>query len=189
MAYSSSSRGGSSRGGSRGGGGGGGGGSSNAIAYVVAIVLVVGVVGLVLALSGKKETPKPVPVPAKKPDPIVQKPVVATEKPYPPLPQSKVDEAKKLVDSFELSASKAKTLIQESQKAHQSGDDSGWQSKLKEAGQLMAEINDKWDDFESSLPTGNGYDTDQVARHYLSKERGRVQELTKDLNRMKGEER
>ena len=35
------------------------------------------------------------------------------------------DGHRKLVDSFELSASKAKTLIQESQKAHQSGDDAG----------------------------------------------------------------
>ena len=199
MAYQNSgSRGGSSRGGSRGsyGSGGGGGGSrgarpsSNAVAYVVAIVIVLGVVGLVIGLSGgSKEKPKAPPVAAVPVPVLPSRPVGPKEKPYPEIPASKAQEAKQLVDSFETDAGKARTLYADSQKAHQAGNDSEWQKKLKEAKQLLSDINDKWNEFESTLPTGNGYDSDQVAAHYFSRERGRVQVLTKDLQAMKTDER
>jgi len=156
----------------------------------VAIVIVLGVVGLVVGLSGgNKEKPKPPPPVAPPVSVLPSKPVGPKEKPYPEIPSSKAQEAKQLVDSFERDAGKAKALYEESQKAHKAGNDAEWQSKLKEAKQLLSDINDKWNEFEGTLPTGNGYDSDQVASHYFSRERGRVQVLTRDLQAMKTDER
>ena len=190
MAYTSNSRGGGSRGGSRGGGGGGGGGgSSNTIAYVVAIALVGGVIGLVFALGKKGEPAKPPAAPAKKVEVIQQGPAIPAAKPYPDMPKDKQAEAQRLSSSFEADSMRADRLYAESLKAKKTGDDALWQSKLKEAGAIYHEILDKWNDFIGSLPSNGYYDAEQVVAFYFPRENGLVAKYTKALGNMKADER
>ena len=191
MAYDSSRGSRSTRGGSSYSRSGGGGGSTNAVAYAFAVIIVIGIVVVVIATSGGK---KPAPVPAKPPveavpTPVVQKPVKAGEKPYPAMPAAKVDEARRLVSTFELDGAKGKQLYDESLKAKKSGNDAEWQSKLKEARTLLEGINQKWNSFIETLPSSKDYDVEQVAMHYFSAESGKVTRLTKPLAAMKSDER
>jgi hypothetical protein len=187
MAYSS--RGGSARGGSgRGGGSARGGGGSPAMAYGVAGILVVLVVVVFMVLSKKKpvaEIPPP-PPPAASPT-VVTGPAKPGEKPYPPITEAMLNEGRNLVRTFEKDAAAADRLYTESQKAKKAGDDAGWQAKLREALNLYHGINVKWNDFADRLPTGNGYDTSDVERHYFPREAGQVQKYTKLLAAMKSD--
>jgi hypothetical protein len=183
----SSSRGGPSRGGSSGGGG-----STNTAATIVSVAVVGLIIGGVVLMSGKKkDLPQPkipasVPVAAPKATPGDTKP---PPPPYPDMPAAKVAEAAALVRTFEADASKAEGLYKESQQAKKDGDDVKWQAKLKEAKDLVSDIKDKWNDFIAGLPTSKDYDQEEVARHYLEKENGRVAQLTKVLAAMKSDER
>ena len=190
MAYASPSRG--SRGGSSysRGGGGGGGGSTNAVAYAFAVIIVVGVVVLVIAMSGGKKPAPPQPkAPVAVPVPVVTKPVGPKEKPYPPMPAAKIDEARKLVATFDRDSAEGERLYNESLQAKKAGLDAEWQSKLKEARRLLEDIRDKWNDFMATLPHNSDYDEEQVTAHYFPRENGRVASLTKKLAAMKSDER
>lgn len=192
MAYASPSRGTrGTRGGSSYSRGGGGGGSTNAVAYAFAVIIVIGIVVVVIATSGGK---KPAPVAAKPPVesvpvPVVTKPVKPGEKPYPPMPAAKVDEARRLVSTFEADGAKGKQLYDESLKAKKAGNDAEWQSKLKEARTLLEGINERWNKFIETLPSNSDYDVEQVTAKYFSTENGKVTRLTKPLAAMKSDER
>ncbi len=187
MAYSS--RGGSARGGSgRGGGSARGGGGSPATAYAVAGVLVVLVVVVFMVLSKKKPVAELPPPPPPAPTVIVPSgPTKPGEKPYPPITEAMLNEGRNLVRTFEKDAATADRLYTDSQKAKKAGDDAGWQAKLREASNLYHGINVKWNDFVDRLPTGNGYDTNDVERHYFPREAGQVQRYTKLLAAMKSD--
>ena len=191
MAYESPRGTRSGRGGSSYSKAGGGGGSTNAVAYAFAVIIVVGIVVVVIATSGGK---KPTPVPARPPVdsvpvPVVTRPVKPGEKPYPPMPAAKVDEARRLVATFDADAAKGDRLYDESLKAKKAGNDAEWQSKLKEARSLLENIRDKWNDFIATLPNTSDYDVEQVTAHYFSTENGKVTRLTKKLAAMKSDER
>lgn len=192
MAYGSSSRG-SSRGSpARGGGGGsrGGGGANNMMGYAVAVVLLAVVVVAVVVMSGKKkDAPKPPP-----PAPAPAAPVAPTSggpapKPYPPVPDSTVSKGRDLVRTFQNDADKASRLYAESLKAKGAGDDTTWQSKLKEARALLENIKDQWNEFVGGLPSNRDWDSEDVAKHYLGRESGQVQTMLKPLAAMKTDER
>lgn len=181
MAYAA--RGGSSRGGS---GRSGGGGGSNATAYAVAGILVVLVIVLVLVLNKKKPvSPLPAPItpptatPAPPPTPKVG------EKPYPAVPEAMLNEGRNLVRTFDKDAAAADALYVESLKAKETGDEKTWQGKLRQAQDLYHAINNQWNAFIDRLPTGNGYDTEEVAKHYFPRESGMVQKYVKNLRAMK----
>jgi hypothetical protein len=180
MAYSSS-RGGSSR--SNGGRGGGSTAkATNATAYAVAGILVALVVVLFLVLGGKKKTPPPAPPPPPPPtQPATSTPVKPGEKAYPTITQAVQAEGQALVRTFEKDAADASRLYVESQKAKKAGDDAAWQAKFKQARQLADSINTRWNEFIDRLPTGNGYDTSDMERHYFPREAGRVQTMVKDV--------
>jgi hypothetical protein len=169
----------------------GGGGSTNAVAYAFAVIIVVGVVVMIIAMSGgKKPAPVKAPPPVESvPTPVVVKPVKAGEKPYPAMPAAKIDEARKLVATFEADGAKGKVLYDESVQAKKAGNDAQWQSKLKEARGLLEDIRDKWNDFIATLPSSKDYDVEQVAMKYFSTESGKVTRLTKPLAAMKSDER
>jgi hypothetical protein len=169
----------------------GGGGSTNAVAYAFAVIIVIGVVIMIIAMSsGKKAPPVKAPPPVESvPVATVTKPVKASEKPYPAMPAAKVDEARRLVSTFEADGAKGKRLYDESLAAKKAGNDAEWQSKLKEARGLLEDIRDKWNDFIATLPSSKDYDVEQVAMHYFSTESGKVTRLTKPLAAMKSDER
>lgn len=190
MAYAS--RGGSARGGSgRGGparGGGGGGRGTNTMAYAVAAILVVLVIVVVMVMN-RKPPVQGLPPPAQPPPaPVVPVgPAKPGEKPFPPITEAMATEGRNLVRTFEKDAATADRLYTDSQKAKKAGDDAGWQAKLREAANLYHGINVKWNDFVDRLPTGNGYDTSDVERHYFPREAGQVQKYTKLLAAMKSD--
>lgn len=160
------------------------------VATVVAVGLVVVIIGAVVLSSSGKKDKGPAPLP--KAAPPVAAPVVPGKPPPPPfpaMPPEKLTEASKLVQTFEADAAKADALYKESQKAKKDGDDALWQSKLKQAKDLVNDIKDKWNDFIGTLPTSKDYDQEEVARHYLERESGRVAQLTKVLAAMKSDER
>lgn len=203
MAYSSSARSGasrgssrgssreSSRGPSRGSSRGGGGGSNNTVAYVVAIAIVGGAVGLVLALSGGDDKPKLQPSTTT----VQATPAVGTPKAppelaheYPAMPPGKADEAKRLAASFDADAKRADDLYAQAQKARGAGNDEAWQNKLKEAVAIYGEINEQWNAFIATLPSNKWYDTEQVVAHYFPRENGRAAALTKKRGSLLKEE-
>ena len=190
MAYAS--RGGSARGGSgRGGSGRGaparGGGGAPMMAYAVAGIVVVALI-VVLVVSNKKPAVAPPPPPPAAAAPAAAPgPVKPGEKPYPTIPQAMVDEGRGLVRTFEKDAAAADRLYNESQKLKKAGDDAGWQAKLREAANLYHGINVRWNDFVDRLPTGTGYDSGDVERHYFKSEAGQVQRYTKLLAAMKSD--
>lgn len=188
---SPTSRGSSRSGSSSRGGGSPRGGSTNTAATVVAVAVVGLIVGGVILMSGKKgNAPKPViPASVPAPTPVVPVSTKPPPPPYPEMPAAKVTEAAALVNTFEADAAKAEGLYKESQQAKKDGDDVKWQSKLKEAKDLVSDIKDKWNDFIGGLPTSKDYDQEDVARHYLEKQSGRVAQLTKVLAAMKSDER
>jgi hypothetical protein len=168
----SSSRGGGSR-------GGGGGGSTNAVATVVGVVVVGAIVGAVFLMGGKKTPPpKALPTATVQEPPKPAAPTGPAPKPYPTMPAAKATEAASLVQSFEGDGARAQTLYTESQKAKKDGDDALWQKKLHEAVNIASAINGKWNDFIATLPASKDYDEEEVAKHYFSKESGRVTQLT-----------
>jgi hypothetical protein len=194
MPYSSSAR--SSRpssyGSSRRGGRSSGGGSSNAVAYVVAGVVVLGVVGLVIALSGGKKDAPPAPTPTPTVKPVAPPPPPATkpsEPPWPEMPASKYEEAKHLASSFDADARRADALLNEAGDAKRKGDDALWQKKLGEAKAILHDINDKWNDFIATLPHNKDHDEEQVVAHFFPRENGQVATYTKKLSAMKASER
>lgn len=184
-----------SRGSSRGGSssssrGGKSGGSPNTAATVVGVAVVGLIIGGVVLMSGGKKPPPAPKLPAAPPTPVA--PATPGKPPppaYPPMPPEKATEAASLVKTFESDATKAEGLYKESQQAKKDGDDARWQSKLKEAKQLLADINDKWNEFISTLPKNKDYDEEEVARHYFEREGGKVATYTKKLAAMKSDER
>ncbi len=190
MAYPS--RGGSSRGTSgRAGGSGAGrsGGGANVTAYAVAGILVVLVVVLFLVLGKKKPTatlPPPV-VPVS--PPVVLPPPKAGAKPYPTITEAMLNEGRNLVRTFDKDAATADRLVSESVKAKGTGDIDTQQSKLREARGLYTNIKNQWNDFIDRLPTGNGYETEDVAKHYFARESGQVQKYLKNLAAMKTDQK
>lgn len=191
MAYGSSSRGSSrgapTRGSSRGGGGGG---ANNMMAYAVAVVLLAVVVVAVVVMSGKKkDAPKPPPTPVAPPPAAPTPPPASAGKPYPPVPEATVAKGRELVRGFAADADKASRLYAESLKAKGAGDDATWQGKLKEARALLENIKDQWNDFVGALPSNRDWDSEDVAKHYLGRESGQVQNMLKPLAAMKTDER
>lgn len=173
------------RGSSRGGGGG-----QNLAALAIAAVLVVGIIVVVVVTSGgDKPAPKPAVAETPKTPPPAAGPTKPAEKPYPVVPQTLADRGRKIVADSKAKADEADRLYTESQKAKKAGNDAEWQSKLKQARQIYDGINDEWNDFEASLPTGNGYDQEQVAAHYFARERGQIQKYVKNLSAVKTDER
>ncbi len=170
-------------------GGGGGGGSNNAVAYVVAVGVLGLIIGLVVMMSGKKDTPKPKPPPPPTAPVVPVKPPAPNAPPYPTVPAARLEEARTLVASFDADAAKANKLYDESIRAKKEGDDALWQSKLKEARGLLEGIKDQWNDFISRLPSSKDYDEEAVARHYFEREGGKVTQLIKKLAAMKSDER
>jgi hypothetical protein len=110
-------------------------------------------------------------------------------KPYPEMPAAKYAEAKSLATSFEADARRANALYDESLRAKKAGDDALWQSKLKEAKQLLHEINEKWNEFIASLPSNRDHDEEDVVRHFFERENGQVATYTRKLANMKSDER
>lgn len=191
MAYASrggSTRGGSSRGGGSPRGGGGPARGTNTMAYAVSGILVVLVIVIVMVVNRKKPVADLPPPAQPPPSPVVPAgPAKPGEKPFPPITEAVMNEGRNLVRTFEKDAAAADRLYTESQKAKKAGDDSGWQSKLREAANLYHGINVKWNEFVDRLPTGNGYDTNDVERHYFPRESGQVQKYTKLLSAMKSD--
>jgi len=186
MAYAS--RGGSSRGGS-GRSAGGGGGGANTTAYAVAGILVVLVVVLFLVLGKKKPvTSLPPPVVPASP-PVVPPPPKAGAKPYPTITEAMLNEGRNLVRTFDKDAATADRLVSESVKAKGTGDETTQQAKLREARGLYTNIKNQWNDFIDRLPTGNGYETEDVAKHYFPRESGQVQKYLKNLAAMKTDQK
>jgi hypothetical protein len=160
-------------------------------AYAVAGVLVVLVIVIVMVMSGKKKEPKPPSptTPAPKAPVVDTTPAKPAEKPYPPVAESILNKGRELANTFEKDSNKATELYAESTKAHKAGDDKTWQSKLKEARALLENINDQWNAWIATLPNSRDYDTDDVAKHYLPSESGRVQKYVKLLASTKSDER
>jgi hypothetical protein len=166
------------------------GGGNNMTAMAIAAVVVLGaIVGLIAASGGEK--PKPVDPPAPPPAaPVVAAPVKPAGPKPPDLPPGKLEAGRALVASFATKAAEAKKLLDESQKAKAAGKDDEWQSKLQDANRLASDINDEWNEFEASLPTNKDFDQDAVSAHYFKRERGQVQGYVKDVKRsMKTDER
>ncbi len=168
------------------------GGGANLAALAIAAVVVVGVIVVIVATSGGGGPPKappPAATPTTNPTPAVVKPTAPAEKPYPPLAPDVLAKGRTLVSSFAQKSADADRLYKESLQAKQAGDTAAWQSKLRDARALLDSIKDEWNEFEGGLPTGNGYDSDQVAAHYFAHERGQVQKFTKNLAAMKSDQR
>jgi hypothetical protein len=160
-------------------------------ALAIVAVLVVGGIVAIIAMSGgkkpepRKPEPKPPPV-APTPPPAPTKPA---EKPYPPLPGGAKERAGELLKKFEPLSKDAGELLDEAKRAKAAGNDVEWQRQLKEGLQILSQINDEWNEFEAALPSSADYDQEQVAAHYLARERGTVQKYVKRLNEAKSDAR
>lgn len=178
-------RGGSGRGG---GGGGGGGGGTNAMAYGVAGVVVILIV--VVFMVASKNKPKPAPAPVAGPAVTVAGPAASTPtappaKPFPPISNSLLEEGRTLATTFDADAKRADVLYEEARQAKGRNDETTWQSKMREAVRIYDSIKSRWNDFVGRLPTGNGYDVEDMARHYFPRENGVVAKFTKNLAAVK----
>lgn len=157
------------------------------MAYGVAGILVVLLIVVFLVMSKKKPTDALPPPATPPPAAVPVAPPKPGEKPYPTITEAVMAEGRELVRTFEKDAAAADRLYTESQKLKKAGDDAGWQAKLREAANLYHGINGRWNDFVDRLPTGNGYDTNDVERHYFPRESGQVQRYTKLLSAMKSD--
>jgi len=188
MAYSSS-RGSSSYG--RSGGPRGGGGGQNMMAYAVAGILVLLVIVFFFFMSGskKKKLPDSAATTAPPTQPVVAPPTKPAEKPWPAIADAKLAEGRKLASSFDADAAKAKAIYKEANEAKQKGDTTTWQSKLKEMRFILENIKDQWNEFIATMPKSPHYDSEDVAKHYFSRESGQVQNHLKLLAASKSDER
>ncbi|MDJ0974564.1 MAG: hypothetical protein QNJ98_08910 [Planctomycetota bacterium] len=201
----SSSRGGSRSGGSRGGGsrsggsrsggsrssssrGGGGYGrapapAGNGPAMAIAIVLVVGAVVAFIALSGKKEkTDKPsgLNTPVVQPEtPTPKADEGPKEMPAPRIDNELFSKGREIVKKMKPIYEKAAGLYDDALQVKESDPDM-WQQLMREANDLLAQLNDYWGEIEVMMPENQDWPQDRVASHYFSREgRGLIGKVDK----------
>ena len=178
---SAGSRGGGSRGGSRqrsGSRGGGGYGRApapggNGPAMAIAIVLVVGAVVAFIALSGKKDKddqPSGLNTPTVQPE--TQKPTKPEgpkEMPAPQINNELFSKGREIIKTMKPIYEKAAGLYDDALQVKDSDPDM-WQQLMREANDLLAQLNDYWGEIELMMPENQDWPPDRVASHYFSRE-------------------
>lgn len=148
--------------------------SGGAAPIVIAIVLVVGVVGLIVALSSGKDNDNPPPrrasyessttnTPSYEPD-------IPAPPPYPALPSHLKTRAREIAEEAKSLQKKGDAVYKDAMAAHQSGNTELWQEKLQEASDYFYEIQELYNELIAEMPSNNDYDEEQVANHYLGAE-------------------
>ncbi len=150
---------------------------------LIAIVLVVGAVGLFLAIGGggnkKPDEPQPKPVNNQPVKPV--KPVSTTPQ-RPPAPR--IDNAKKkegdaLIAQMSPLYDEAEALYNEAREVKKT-DRKEYQRLLSEANDQLSEVRDLWNQIEEMMPENTEWGADEVADYYYGRaysKIGKVDEL------------
>lgn len=174
----SGSRGGS-RGGSRSGSRSSGGygrapaGGGNGPAMAIATVLVVGAVVAFIALGGKKkdaDKPAGLDTPATQPQPTKPtQPEGPQELPAPRIDNELFSKGREIIKTMKPIYEKAAGLYDDAL-SEKDNDPDMWQKLMREANDLLAELNDYWGEIELMMPENRDWPQDRVASHYFSRE-------------------
>lgn len=191
--------GGSSRGGSRPAGRGGsrpparGGGGNGAM--VAAVLVVVGVIGLVVFLTagkGKQDdgpnraSTNPTPHAT---HPGTSTPAAPTPPPYPELSMDLKRRAMEVANKAKELSAQGNAVYDEAMTARREGDDDLWQEKLAEANEYFYEIRELWNDLVAEMPASEHYDEEEIANHFLGREGSIVSNALSRLTDIKKQRR
>ena len=195
-----SSRGGSARGSGRSGGSSRGGsrpparGGGNG-AMVAAVLVVVGVIGLVVFLTagkGKQDdgpnraSTNPAPHAT---NPGTSTPAAPTPPPWPELSMDLKRRAMEVANKAKELSAQGNAVYDEAMTAHREGDDDLWQEKLAEANEYFYEIRELWNDLVAEMPASEHYDEEEIANHFLGREGSIVSNALSRLTDIKKQRR
>lgn len=159
---------------------------------VIAAIAVLAIIGVVIAMSGKKKKPREEYVSEElTSDSVVNdtgpaKPKLPERPPCPDISDEIITTAKEIVDWMDEELAEANKHYEEAMAAKSSGKEDEWQAKLHEARDHYLNIRERWnneviDEIQGELPMGCKWDAEEVANYHVGKEGGKI---TKALDRL-----
>jgi len=154
---------------------------------IIAIVLVVGAVGLIVALSsgGSDERDRAPETSYTPPPPPSSQPDVPQPPPYPPISAGLKQKAKDIAREAAEIKKEGEKIYQEAMAARRADDQDLWQAKLGEASDLFLGIQDLYnellEEMYDEIPSDCPYDVEEVANHYLGRE---ADTITRAISRL-----